>query len=435
MTDHALDAEIALERFVSELFNLIGPNISKGRVVRDVFGRLSFVCPEHLPEEDVKVLREAPLSALPFVQSAPLLEPNSPLSKSLLRERGIVWETWDKGIRATLLDRRLAGEAWLQEPSPASTEPVRVAFYGLKGGVGRSTALAVAAADLAARGHNVLVLDLDLEAPGQSDLLLGSEGLPDFGVVDWLAARTAGEPAADLLPDMIGGCPFTNGSGVVDVVPASGRSSARYPAGYLAKLSRAYTPGAMGETSGSTFSDKVSQLLTLLSKRRDYSAVLIDVRAGLHETSAASLLTLGCYCYLFGTSSPQTFSGYNVLLSSIRQAMSSWPSSTDIRDRFRMVHGRAGAGGNERAEYQAQCWALWLQTLYDEVGNEPDATAFTFDLDDNQGPHFPCVIGSSEVFLNFDPKMSPFGFDRATYEASFGGLTAHLLALIEAGTE
>ena len=42
-----------------------------------------------------------------------------------------------------------------------------IAFYSHKGGVGRSLVLANVAYELARLGRKILVLDLDLEAPGQ----------------------------------------------------------------------------------------------------------------------------------------------------------------------------------------------------------------------------------------------------------------------------
>jgi cellulose biosynthesis protein BcsQ len=41
-----------------------------------------------------------------------------------------------------------------------------LAFYSFKGGVGRSMAVLNLAYSLAAKGRHVLVLDMDLEAPG-----------------------------------------------------------------------------------------------------------------------------------------------------------------------------------------------------------------------------------------------------------------------------
>ncbi|AQR63999.1 hypothetical protein BXU06_02180 [Aquaspirillum sp. LM1] len=49
-------------------------------------------------------------------------------------------------------------------PTPSKTP--FIAFYSYKGGVGRTLALANCARSLAARGHTVAIIDLDLEAPG-----------------------------------------------------------------------------------------------------------------------------------------------------------------------------------------------------------------------------------------------------------------------------
>jgi tetratricopeptide (TPR) repeat protein len=59
-------------------------------------------------------------------------------------------------------------------------------FYSFKGGVGRSLALINVAYSLASRGRNVLVLDMDLEAPGISGFLTRSGELPDTAERDTL---------------------------------------------------------------------------------------------------------------------------------------------------------------------------------------------------------------------------------------------------------
>jgi MinD-like ATPase involved in chromosome partitioning or flagellar assembly len=55
-------------------------------------------------------------------------------------------------------------------------------FYSFKGGVGRTLALANVAVTLARRGKRVLVVDLDLEAPGLTtlDVFANAEGKPGF---------------------------------------------------------------------------------------------------------------------------------------------------------------------------------------------------------------------------------------------------------------
>src|SRR5207244_1172274 len=77
--------------------------------------------------------------------------------------------------------------------------PIVTSFYSLRGGVGRSTALAYAARLLASRGHSVLCVDMDLEAPalaalfGKEDEVRAGQGL-----VSILLALDQGEE-----PDMV----------------------------------------------------------------------------------------------------------------------------------------------------------------------------------------------------------------------------------------
>ena len=71
--------------------------------------------------------------------------------------------------------------------------PVVVAFYSLRGGVGRSTALAYTAQLLARAGHTVLCVDMDLEAPGLAALFgKEQEVLPGKGVVALLQSFEMG---------------------------------------------------------------------------------------------------------------------------------------------------------------------------------------------------------------------------------------------------
>ena len=53
--------------------------------------------------------------------------------------------------------------------------------------------MAVLAVHQAERGRNVLVVDLDLEAPGIGAVLLAREDLPQLGVLDWLPDQLTSE--------------------------------------------------------------------------------------------------------------------------------------------------------------------------------------------------------------------------------------------------
>jgi hypothetical protein len=430
------DTEYALLQFIELVHSKVGTDaLQEGRFVKDVFGRLAFIAsmgadtsaitpPDFTIPEEIKL----------FLADEPVVFPQSPLSEGILAEEGIAIPFADGYAR--LLDRRIAGEDWMMPPARLVKKPTRIAFYGLKGGVGRSTALAIAAAHLGAIGKNVLVIDFDLEAPGLGSILLDQDRQPDYGVLDWFSAVALGMDTQNLLADMVGGSPFTTGSGVVDVVPAIGRSSALRPVGYFSKLARAYTPGAAaGRLAGCSFTEKANLLLTELQQIRPYDVVLIDVRAGMHETSASAILGLGAHVLLFGTNTSHTFADYSILLSGVRQALTSWKDAPDIRPHFRMVHGRASASYGEQAEFKSNCWQLWLSNLYDAVGDEPDLTAFSYDLDDVLGPHFPWTIPSSEQYTNFDPRGDSSHLSEMSYSPVFGEFLTGINKLIDSGDD
>ena len=409
MIDDIFDIEAALDRFANGIALVIDDRLGDGKIIRDVFGRLAFAPSGPVLESESDQIDQTLRAAIgPYLApSGPLLRSGSPLLESILQEHGILRRT-KSGLPFRLLDRRLAGEDWMQRPPTIVPAVPRFAFFGLKGGVGRSTALAVSASDLASHGMNVLAVDLDLEAPGIGNILLSPDQRPQYGVLDWMAAGSAGLDLTNLIPDMIGGSPFTSSGGVVDVVPASGTSTGGMPSGFLSKLARAYTPGASGgRLRQASFTQKIELLLSDLSQFRRYDAILLDAPAGLHETSAASLLGLGAKSFLFGTNSSQTLTGYGILFATVRRLMKSWPEAPDLRDRFQMVHGRAVASTTDRAEFRASCWQLWLDNLYDGVGDEPDPSAFSFDLDEKDGPHYPWTISNSETYLSFDPQKDP----------------------------
>ena len=92
------------------------------------------------------------------------------------------------------------GRDWIPRDSGGEKNNLpTIAFFGAKGGVGRSTALSVVARRLAEKGERVMVLDLDLESPGVSSLLLPLEARTRFGVVDWLVESGVGQADGDLL--------------------------------------------------------------------------------------------------------------------------------------------------------------------------------------------------------------------------------------------
>lgn len=409
-----------------------GVDMMNSRLLRDVYGKLSFVTkastvvdPDKLEKQIIDAL--GPYSA----GKGEVLVFGGTYSgefDDLFSEPAIV-VSFGTSETLKMLDRRIAGEDWLNKPVRLAPPPLRIVFHSVKGGVGRSTALAVAAADLSSRGYNVLVVDLDLEAPGLGSLLLLPNEIPKYGVVDWYAAAAAGADTASLIPEIIGTSPFTSGRSIVDVVPACGG----HPQAYLSKLARAYVPGSAGqEFAGVNFAGKANCLISALSARRPYDAILIDARAGLHETSGALLLGLGAQTLLFGVDTPQTFDDYALLFGGLAQALSPDTSGYDLRTGFKMVHGKAPRDVGERQSFRERSWNLWSEQLYDDdVSPDAEIGSMVFDLTDETAPHFPLEIVGDDSYARFNPRSETYSLSSRAYEPIFGDFLSGLRLMLE----
>jgi len=429
--DRAPDAlaQLVLQHLGSEV-------ATGGRIVRDIYGRLSFVT-DRVPTPAWDALRLAATRALgAYGQAADyvlvsLAEETEAFQRLIGEPSAAILPdpTTARPVATRLIDRRLSGDEWLMRPRPIVEPPPRLVFYSVKGGVGRSTGLAIAAADLAQRGRNVLVLDMDLEAPGVGGLLLGDDAMPEFGVADWFAAVAAGADAEALVPDMLGQSAFTSPSAVVDVVPAHGR----HPGDYFGKLARVFAPGSAGEGfAGKGFAAKAEILIQTLAQRRSYDAILIDARAGLHESSAGMLLGLGARILLFGIDTTQTFNDLALLFQAFQQAFAPENNGVDLRAFFRMVHAKALRELAARQSFIERSWNVWSESLYDDLppGRELTADDFVFDVNDTDAPHYPLEIIADEAFARFDPRQDREPLGALTYEPFFGTYLAGVRRMI-----
>ena len=121
-----------------------------------------------------------------------------------------------------LIERRMIGGDWLRSPAKETGPPLRIVFGSIKGGVGRSTAICVIAAEFARQGKRVLAIDMDLEAPGLGSFLLSEDTLPEFGVLDYLVETEVGQEVdQQFFADIVGPSWLGGGSGRVDVLPRS----------------------------------------------------------------------------------------------------------------------------------------------------------------------------------------------------------------------
>lgn len=326
---------------------------------------------------------------------------------------------------------RLAQEATWESIEDPSTAVPRVVYYSIKGGVGRSTALAASAWALAEAGKRVLVLDLDLESPGLSSSLLPTDRQPAFGITDWLVEDLLGNGDA-VIQDLYALSPLSR-NGDILVVPAHGRD----PGEYISKLGRVWMPSFQADGSRQMWSVRLSRLLSELERRHQPDIVLIDSRAGIDEIASACVTDLGASCiYLFALDGLQTWTGYRLLFQHWLQH----GVTQKIREQFQLVGAMMPTWHDQiqqaKEELSEQSYNLFLESLYDEQPatniNLEDLCPFSFALEDSNAPHYPLFIPWNQSFAAIQSHHARFeGVDPRTVELVFGELIADLKELLE----
>ncbi|OPY90209.1 MAG: CobQ/CobB/MinD/ParA nucleotide binding domain protein [Syntrophus sp. PtaU1.Bin208] len=326
----------------------------------------------------------------------------------------------ETGQRIRILDRQITEQEWTRLPLPETAVP-RLVFYGVKGGVGRSTAIAILAYQLAKKGKNVLLFDFDLESPGLSGLMLPLDRMAEFGIVDWFVEDAVGQ-GNEILPRMLSICPLSQAEGItgqIRIAAASGMDDQAY----LSKLSRVYADIPRQEGGVERFPERMARLVKILEEREKPDIILIDSRAGLHDLAAVSIVGLGSRTFLFAVNSEQTWQGYQLLFSHWQ----SYPViATTVRDRLAVVDALFPETGQEENvdRFLERSYDLFSKTLYDEIApgsDEISLDAFNFDMGDRDAPHYPLRIKWNARFQAFNERLlSDRTITAADIESAYG---------------
>lgn len=416
------------------------------RVVRDVYGRVRFAidCKEKIYPTASREYLEAILVRLGDYATKGKVIFRDDLFNPDIVFRSPDWHLTtvpggfdDEGqakpeLSVQVLDRQIMGQDWLNPIAQPAPHPHRIVFYGLKGGVGRSTALAMVAYGLAREGKRVLLLDFDLESPGLSGLLLSPERVAEFGLVDWFVEDAVGQ-GDSVLRNLVSSSPLAETTpGDIRVASAMGRGETAY----LSKLARVYAdvPGREGRPGLQRFAARMQSVVQQLEAQEQPDVVLIDSRAGLHDVAAISITSLADTALLFATDGAQNWLGY-------AQLFAHWQHRPQVcrqvRERLAIVQAlapKSNREGRSRA-FLNHAYELFSSTLYDEIAPPSrdlaaqPATEFNDDLynpdmGDEAAPHFPIRVDWDEVFQEFDPKVRPEqgGVSDAEIDAKFGAL-------------
>jgi cellulose biosynthesis protein BcsQ len=369
--------------------------VDRAVLIDDVFGKIRAVAwfvADDLPSAQVQLLDSLRIACGPFWSGDLWVANGAPAADLELYEA--LWKEADEiapGLRRS--SRRRTRGFWLEAPSePAWKVPDDggiapiIAFYSFKGGVGRTTVLSSFAILRARRGERVVVIDLDLDAPGVGLLLdPGEISQPaSCGVVDYLLEAPLLEHLE--LEDYYHVCarePLT-GAGEILVFP-----SGRLDSDYLTTLARVdLEPPHVG---------KRHPLLRLLEQVRDELRpdwILLDCRAGLSEASGFALSGLAHLTVLLGTTSDQSWDGLRLLLGRLgaERVRESKPQSECLIVQAMVPDDPLGTPARKHfAERSAE---EFERSYYAEDPTDPDEDAFWYmrDMNTDDAPHVPVAI-------------------------------------------
>jgi len=375
--------------------------LSKLVINRDLNGRIRFLVDANIPD-NLKTITEKIAQSISDV-----LDERIPEIDRVFYEQDLdtiikdVPQFYLEGFPNVLFVDRLLGETNWANIQPERSDSHRIVFYSIKGGVGRSTALAVTAWALAEEGKRVLILDMDLESPGISSALLPSEKIPMYGIVDWLVEDLIDNGNA-VFPYVFSSSDLSR-NGDILVIPAYGKN----PSEYISKIGRVWMP-KINNNKRELWHNRLERLIQELEARHKPDVVLIDSRAGIDEISSACITNMGANTVLlFSIDSEQTWDGYKILFEHWRKT----GVVEKIRDRLQIV-GSLIPESNQKEYIGGLCehsWDLFTEQLYDNVTyDNTNNDFFSFDKDEIDAPHYPRLVFWNRGFqslMNFYQSM------------------------------
>ncbi|WP_333985058.1 KGGVGR-motif variant AAA ATPase [Ectopseudomonas khazarica] len=389
---------------------------SNNLLLRDADGFVTIILRQELSSEIIATLSEKISQSLgSYAASPPIAKPSEIFDLSLEDNSKDKFEfvSCPNGYSSYIryIERRIVGGDWVRSiQQPIIDAPRIVVFSSLKGGVGRSTALSVAAIHLARKGQSVLAIDLDLEAPGIGGMFIDNRNLPRYGALDFYVEYGRTPFTKEFLKEMRQTAYEDSSGGTFTIVPATGRASHEYPQNVLGKISRAYLEVIDSEGMPFSFLDKTRDLITHLCQDNSYDVIFVDARAGLNESTAATIQGLGADVLFFGIDTPQTWDGYSYFLSHLARHKTEALPAEDWRYKLKVIHAKATNKKDALVSFRDRSWELFSSYLYDELDGEETAEgltdAFGFDLDDPTAPHYAWPIFISEDFYEYNPLIN-----------------------------
>jgi CO dehydrogenase nickel-insertion accessory protein CooC1 len=290
----------ALPKFTNLVSEYLGPGaLKRDCFLRDADGNITYIIRGNVTKAKRDALTKAVKAAIPaYAGELPVATASELFDDTLDDPKAGFPEyvaTAQKPRFVRVIERRIVGQDWVRGIwPPIGDVPPIIVFASHKGGVGRSTALAIAAAEFARRGLSILAIDVDLEAPGLGELFIPEDKQPMFGALDYFVENGHGTVDDHFLNQMRAPSTLTQGRGKVFVVPAVGQRCRQFPQNVIGKISRAYLEDVSDDgVKRYTLLDQMRTMISALAAQHEYNVIFIDARAGLNETTAATVQGLG----------------------------------------------------------------------------------------------------------------------------------------------
>lgn len=401
-------------------------------IIRDWQGRIHFGVPGGKKFDKVlEGLRQALRDARTALQTSAadiFFEPEGFVYSEELFDAESLWASTDKVLWDALgelhvywIERQAKEKIWIQSPPEAvAPHPLRLVFFGIKGGVGRSSALLATAHYLLSQGKKVLVIDADFESPGISATLLAEDLRPDYGLLDWFALDALRPDLASALIqdghiyERSGLDQHAQNDGTVWVAPSFGRKTQDY----VGKLGRLYQ-----DVANQGYIERFTKVLTSLETQLHPDVVLLDSRAGVDDTAAVTLTQLDAHGLLFATHGRATWTAYGHLFKHWQHFAHFQAGGEDFRSKLHVISALTPVDAIYDRTFLDASYSLFLEHLYESLAaDQMEGEGFNYGADDPDAPHRPWRVRWDDMLRHFDPIQNSAQLDAAVFEKAFGEL-------------
>lgn len=304
---HYSRAKAELKNRLVDFYTLNSKNIKRILLIDDVFGRfhILFWGSNKIASTFEKNIKS---SLGNFLDQVIAIEGDATNDFSDIWEGAPSISGTDSMVR--VVSRHRSKPNWFEEAKRAEgilkAKSKIVSFYSFKGGVGRTTCLVSCAMQFAHEGKRVVIVDLDLDAPGVSSLLVSRKDVHgEFGLVDFLVDSYSVQR-----PELSEYCykvrdEILVGSGEIVVFPCG-----KLEENYIEMLSRVDYESDMsgGERA------PIHILIRRIIQEMEPDYLFIDSRSGIGDSSGIATSELVDCVVVVGVQSKQTWDGLRLII-------------------------------------------------------------------------------------------------------------------------